>query len=59
MITCALWDIESRELTRRPREPKGPSGLLSIPHSAHCLSILKHGHIIEPVFLCSIFHLLF
>ena len=32
MITCVLWDIESRELDRRPRWPKakraeGPSGL--------------------------------
>ena len=41
MITCALWDIESRELDRRP---VGPLALLSnypdsISHSAHVIIV--------------------
>ena len=69
----ALWYIESRELDRRPRGPKPRVTFYLIRSNIdknrlafYLISIhlkIKHGHIHldnqNPVFLCSIFHLLF
>ena len=47
MVTCALWDIESAELDRRPRRPKTRVAFNLIIGTVyptytrdHCLSIL-------------------
>ena len=45
MYRCALWDIESLELDRRPQCTSDPTSYIPQCTSDHCLSILKHGHI--------------
>ena len=45
MITCALWDIESRELDRRQRGPKARVAYLIRAWSPHS----KDGHITQAI----------